>query len=73
LRLSASMGDTELADAVESRLGWKEAGLKTTLARALVASRARKVDPEEALGLVQELERYEEQLGLKKKIAKGKS
>jgi hypothetical protein len=73
LRLSASMGDTELADAVQSRLGWKEAGLKTTLARALVASRARKVDPEEALGLVQELERYEEQLGLKKKIAKGKS
>jgi hypothetical protein len=73
LRISANSGDTELADAVQSRLGWKETGLKQTLARALVASRARKVEPEEALGLVQELERYEEQLGLKKKIAKEKS
>jgi hypothetical protein len=73
LRISASMGDAELANAVQSRLGWRESGLKTTLARALVASRARKVAPEEALGLVQELERYEEQLGLKKKIAKEKS
>ncbi len=73
LRISARVGDTELADAVESRLGWKESGLKTTLARALVASRARKVEPQEALGLVQALERYEEQLGLKKKIAKEKS
>jgi hypothetical protein len=73
LRISASTGDTELADAVQARLGWKETSLKQTLARALVASRARKVEPEEALGLVQELERYEEQLGLKKKIAKEKS
>jgi hypothetical protein len=73
LRISATAGDTELADAVQARLGWKETSLKQTLARALVASRARKVEPEEALGLVQELERYEEQLGLKKKIAKEKS
>ncbi len=73
LRISASAGDTELADAVQARLGWKETSLKQTLARALVASRARKVEPEEALGLVQDLERYEEQLGLKKKIAKEKS
>lgn len=69
LRISAGASDTELADAVEARLGWKESGLKTTLARALVASRARKVAAEEALGLVRELELYEEQLGLKKKIA----
>ncbi len=67
------MRDTELADAVQGRLGWKESGLKTTLARAAVASRAHKVPPEEALGLIRELERYEEQLGLKKKIAKEKS
>jgi hypothetical protein len=73
LRISPSVGDTELADAVRARLGWKETGLKQTLARALVASRDRKVEPEEALGLVQELEQYEEQLGLKKKIAKEKS
>jgi hypothetical protein len=73
LRLSPSAGDTELADAVQGRLGWKESGLKTTLARALVASRAKKVAPEEALGLIRELERYQEQLGLKKKIAKEKS
>jgi hypothetical protein len=73
LRLSASAGDTELAEAVQGRLGWKESGLKTTLARALVASRAQKVAPAEALGLIRELERYEEQLGLKKKMAKEKS
>ena len=73
LRISATAGDTELADAVQARLGWKETSLKQTLARALVASRARKVEPEEALGLVQELERYEEQLGLQKTIAKEKS
>jgi Domain of unknown function (DUF4350) len=69
LRISAGASDTELADAVEARLGWKASGLKTTLARALVASRARKVAAEEALGLVRELELYEEQFGLKKKIA----
>jgi hypothetical protein len=73
LRISSSVGDTELADAVQARLGWKETNLKQTLARALVASRARKVEPEEALGLVQELERYEERLSLKKKIAKEES
>jgi hypothetical protein len=73
LRLSSNASDTELADAVQGRLGWKESGLTTTMARALVASRARKVAPEEALGLIRELERYEEQLGLKKKIAKEKS
>jgi hypothetical protein len=73
LRLSPSVRDTELADAVCGRLGWKESGLKTTLARAAVASRAHKVAPEEALGLIRELEHYEEQLGLKKKMAKEKS
>jgi Domain of unknown function (DUF4350) len=73
LRISSTVGDTELADAVQARLGWKETSLKQTLARALVASRARKVEPEEALGLVRELERYEEQLGLKKKTAKENS
>ncbi len=72
LRLSANASDTELADAVQVRLGWKESGLKSTMARALVASRSHKVAPEEALGLIRDLERYEEQLGLKKKIAKEK-
>jgi hypothetical protein len=72
LRISSSASDTELAEAVQNRLGWNESGLKTTLARALVASRARRVEPQEALGLVRELEQYEEQLGLKKKTAKEK-
>jgi hypothetical protein len=73
LRLSPSVNDAELSNAVEGRLGWKESGLQPTMARALVASRARKVAPEEALGLIRELERYEERLRLKKKIAKEKS
>jgi len=42
LRLSSSASDAELADAVQGRLGWKESGLKSTMARALVASRAQK-------------------------------
>ena len=73
LRISGTMSDVALAEAVQSRLGWKDVGLKTTLARAAVASRAQKVPAAEALELVQELEKYEEQLGLKKKIAKEKS
>jgi hypothetical protein len=73
LRLSSSVPDAALAEAVQGRLGWKESGLKSTLARASVASRAPKVTPEEALGLIQELERHEEQLGMKKRIAKEKS
>jgi Domain of unknown function (DUF4350) len=73
LRLSSNVPDAALAEAAQGRLGWKESGLKTTLARAAVASRARKVTPQEALGLIRELERHEEQLGVKKKIAKEKS
>ena len=73
LRISSSTSDTELAEAVQNRLGWNESGLKTTLARASVASRAKKVAPQEALSLVRELEQYEERLGLKKKTAKEKS
>jgi hypothetical protein len=73
LRVSVNMSDVSLAEAVQSRLGWKDTGLKTTLARAAVAGRAQKVSAAEALGLVQDLEKYEEQLGLKKKIAKEKS
>lgn len=73
LRLSPSVPDAALADAAQGRLGWKESGLKTTLARASVASRAPKVKAEEALGLIQELEWHEEQLGVRKKIAKEKS
>jgi hypothetical protein len=73
LRLSPTVPDAALADAAQARLGWKESGLKTTLARASVASRAPKVTPEEALGLIRELERHEERLGVKKKTAKEKS
>jgi hypothetical protein len=67
LRLSSSASDAELAGAVQSRLGWKESSLEKVLARASAASRAGKVAPAEALGLIRELEGYEERLGLKKK------
>jgi hypothetical protein len=73
LRLSRSAGDVELAEAVQGRLGWKESGLKSTMAKAAVASRAAKVTPEEALGLIRELEQYEQRLGLKKKNTREKS
>ena len=73
LRLSPSVPDAAIAEAAQGRLGWKENGLKSTLARASVASRAPKITPGEALILIRELERHEEQLGVKKKIAKEKS
>jgi hypothetical protein len=70
LRFSSTVTDAALDEAVQTRLGWKKGGLGEVLQHASAASRARKLAPAEALALIQELERDEEQLGLKKKNVK---
>jgi hypothetical protein len=56
-----------LDEAVRGRLGLKDDSFLETLQRADSASHAQKIPPAEALELIQKLENYEEQLGLKKK------
>jgi hypothetical protein len=56
LSLPANIPDAALAQSAEQRLGWKNAGLATLLARALVSTRMAKLPPREALDLVQKLE-----------------
>ncbi len=58
LGLPSSTPDQELGQAVEERLGWKEAGISDLLGRAANASRLAKLPRREALDLVQKLERH---------------
>ncbi len=67
LRLPPTIPDAVLDEAVRGRLGLKDSSFLETLRRADAASHAQKIPAAEALELVQKLERYEEQLGLKKK------
>jgi hypothetical protein len=66
MRLSSQIDDATLATAIRARLGREFVDLPDALRRAADASRAPKVPPAGALALIQELEHYEEQLGLKK-------
>src|SRR5260370_2268204 len=52
LRLSPGVSDTELAYALQGRLGWKETRLKSTMPPGLAAGRSHKMGPDEALGLI---------------------
>jgi len=56
-----------LDEAARGRLGLKDDSFLETLQRADAASHAQKIPAAEALELIQKLENYEEQLGLKKK------
>jgi Domain of unknown function (DUF4350) len=67
LRLPAATPDDALADAVRARLGWKDDSLREKMARAAVDARAAKIAPDEALSVIRDLEKLEEQLGLKQK------
>jgi hypothetical protein len=73
LRISNATPDTGLDEAVQGRLGLKGNEFLELLRRAEAASQSRKLAPAEALTLVQALEGYEEQLGLKTKKTKDKS
>jgi hypothetical protein len=68
LRLPIAIPNALLDEAVRGRLGLKDDSFLETLQRADSASRAQRIPPAEALELIQKLEKYEMQLGLKKKI-----
>jgi len=67
LRLSSTGSDTELGQAVSQRLGANGVEFVRTMQRAAAASRATKVSAADAFALVQRLEEYEEQFGLKRR------
>jgi Domain of unknown function (DUF4350) len=67
LRLPMAIPNALLDEAARGRLGLKDDSFLETLQRADVASNAQKIPAAEALELIQKLENYEEQLGLKKK------
>ena len=67
LRLPMAIPNALLDEAVRGRLGLKDNTFLETLQRADAASHPQKIPPAEALELIQKLENYEEQLGLKKK------
>jgi Domain of unknown function (DUF4350) len=67
LHLPTMIPDVLLDEAVRGRLGLKDSTFLETLQRADSVSRSQKVPPAEALALIQKLESYEAQLGLKKK------
>ncbi len=68
LSLPSNSQDAELATAAELRLGWKDSGLAATLRRAGAAKRVEKLPPKEALGLVQELEKFAAKLSIRGQI-----
>lgn len=67
LRLPVTIQNALLDEAVRGRLGLKDDSFLETLQRADAASHAQKIPAAEALELMQKLETYEVQLGLKKK------
>lgn len=67
LRLPAATSDESLAEAVRVRLGWKDDSFPTMMARAAAASRALQLPADDALTIIRDLEKLEEQLGLKQK------
>jgi hypothetical protein len=73
MRLSSQIDDATLAAAIRTRLGRDFVDLPDALRHAAAASLSAKVSPAEALALIQELEHYEEQLGLKKPRPEEKS
>jgi Domain of unknown function (DUF4350) len=72
LRISKATSDAALEQAVQERLGRKDKHFLETLQRADAASRSRRTAPADALTMIQKLEGYEEQLGLKIKMKKDK-
>lgn len=64
--------DQELGQVAEERLGWKESGIGDLLQRAANASHAGKLSRNEALDLVQNLERNAARLKIRPKIRKEK-
>ena len=72
-RISNATPDAALGAAVQGRLGGNDDKFVELMQRANAASRAARIAPADALTIVQELEKFEEQLGLKTKKKKDKS
>jgi hypothetical protein len=72
LGLPVTTPDAALAQAAESRLGYKESGLAEALSQAEVASRAGIISSQEALAIVQELEKWTAQLDVRFQIRRQK-
>ena len=72
LGLPVTTPDAALAQAAESRLGYKESGLADSLSRAEAASRAGRISWQEALAIVQELEKWTERFNVRSQIRRQK-
>jgi Domain of unknown function (DUF4350) len=72
LSLASNIPDNELGQAADQRLGWKDAGTTDLLDRAASASRDTKLEPNEALELVQKLEERASRLATRRATPKEK-
>jgi len=72
LGLPVTTPDAALAEAAESRLGYKESGLAETLAQGEAVSRAGRISSQEALAVVQELEKWTAKLDIRSQIRRHK-
>lgn len=73
LGLPMNTPSSVLAQAAESRLGWKNSAIGETLLRADAASRAVKISSREALELVQKLEEFTARLDVRSQIRREKT
>jgi hypothetical protein len=73
LGLPSDTSDAELAQAAETRLGWKGFQAQDVLGRATSASRTPKMRSREALHLVQDLERYAQKLEVRSRFRQEKN
>jgi hypothetical protein len=73
LGLPSDTSDAELAQAAETRLGWKGFQAQDVLGRATSASRTPKMRSREALHLVQDLERYARRLEVRSRFHQEKN
>jgi len=72
LGLPVDTSDASLARAAEERLGWRDFQQSDLLGRAERAGRESKLQPREALALVQDLERYAARLETRPRPSKEK-
>ncbi len=72
LALPTSVPDSELADAAEQRLGWKDSGLGRLLGRAATAQKEERYPESEALRIVRELDGFAKRFEVRASNQKGK-
>lgn len=70
--LSTNTPNSQLAQAAEQRLGWKDSGLADLLRRAEASPHAGKLGPHEALDIVQKLEHFAAKLDVRSQFPREK-